>query len=26
MTIKQIADKAGITRNTVYRIKNELEL
>ena len=26
ITIKQIADKAGITRNTVYRIKSELEL
>lgn len=25
ITIKQIADKSGITRNTVYRIKNELE-
>ena len=25
MTIKQIADQVGITRNTVYRIKNEIE-
>lgn len=25
ITIKQIADKVGITRNTVYRIKKELE-
>ena len=25
ITIKQIADQVGITRNTVYRIKNEIE-
>ncbi|PEG74165.1 helix-turn-helix domain-containing protein [Ligilactobacillus aviarius] len=25
ITIKQIADEAGITRNTVYRIKKEIE-
>ena len=25
ITIKQIADETGITRNTVYRIKNEFE-
>ena len=25
ITIKQIADQVGITRNMVYRIKNEIE-
>lgn len=25
ITIKQIAEKVGITRNTVYRIKKEIE-